>query len=199
MNFCWRLDLSYKGERDYLHGSDIIPELLKKVGKVESVVFQFHRIIKHPIKAFYVDEQNLNSFRRENKVCAIVSFLSIKSAKRKIIALMEDEDMEVTSRQNYDENEVVSSSIFIGQIITQRCGHKFSFFERIVALNKKLLNEITGKSEWLFVRLDLERYPLDPDSINIEFISEIGGSIFKSNVSSNGTILGSIFFSPRVL
>lgn len=194
----WNLDLTYKGDRNYLHGTDIIFELFKTIEVAESVVFQFHKLIVHPLKARYISESDLTLFRAMSEMCAIVFFVT-PSKEKKIIVLIENEELSVPGRTQYNELEVVKNCTIVNHSAAQQNNNYFTFFEQVVALNKKLLNEIFGKKEWLFTRLDLKKYPVKIDDISIDFIREVGGSIYKSNILSNNIVLGCIIFSPRVL
>jgi hypothetical protein len=194
----WNLDLTYKGDRNYLHGTDIIFELFETIGVVESAVFQFHKVAVHQLKACYIDESDLTLFRAMSETCAIVFFVT-PSKEKKIIVLIEDEERRVSNRTQYNELEAVECCTIVNNIATQQNNNCFTFFEQVVALNKKLLNEIFGKKEWLFTRLDLKGHPINIDDISIDFIREVGGSMYKSNILSNNIVLGCIFFSPRAL
>ena len=195
---CWNLDLVYKGERNYLHGTDIIFELFKTIKIAEPVVFQFHKVAVRPLKACYISESDLTLFRTMSETCVIVFFVT-PSKEKKIIVLIENEDLKVSGRTQYNELEVIEFCTIINNSATQQNNNCFTFLEQVVTLNKKLLNDIFGKKEWLFTRLDLKRYPVKIDDISIDFIREVGGSIYKSNILSNNIVLGSIIFSPRVL
>jgi len=194
----WNLDLTYKGGRNYLHGTDIIFELFKTIEMVESAVFQFHKVAVYPLKACYIGESDLTLFRAMSETCAIVFFVT-PSKEKKIIVLIENEELRVSGRTQYNELEVVEYCTIVNNSVTQKNNNSFTFFEQVVALNKKLLNEIFGKKEWLFTRLDLKEYPAKINDISIDFIREVGGSIYKSNILSNNIVLGCIIFSPRVL
>lgn len=194
----WNLDLPYKGSRDYLHGTDIISKLLEEIGAVESIVFQFHKVAIHPLRACYIADSDIMRFRSINNTCAIVVFTA-PNKEKKVVALLEDEKQSVSSRIQYNEPEAIMDSIVDGNSIAQKNNDCFTFFEQIVALNKELLNELFGRKEWLFTRLDLKEYPIKIDNISIEFVHEVGGSIYKSNMLSNNVLLGCIFFSPRIV
>ena len=194
----WNLDLTYKGDRNYLHGTDIIFELFKTIEMVESAVFQFHKVAVYPLKACYIGESDLTLFRAMSEMCAIVFFVT-PGKEKKIIVLIENEELRAPGRTQYNDLEVVECCTIVNHSATQQNNNYFTFFEQVVALNKKLLNEIFGKKEWLFIRLDLKRYPVKIDDISIDFIREVGGSIYKSNILSNNIVLGCIIFSPRVL
>jgi hypothetical protein len=133
-----------------------------------------------------------------SEMCAIVFFVT-PGKEKKIIVLIENEELRAPGRTQYNDLEVVECCTIVNHSATQQNNNYFTFFEQVVALNKKLLNEIFGKKEWLFIRLDLKRYPVKIDDISIDFIREVGGSIYKSNILSNNIVLGCIIFSPRVL
>ena len=117
--------------------------------------------------------------------------------KKKIIALSDDNSRHIYRRNPYNEEEVIENSSISNFEIRQQSNNKFNFFERIVALNKALLNEIFGMKNWLFVRLDINDCPEKVEHISILFIREVGGAIYKSDIVSSGVVLGCIYFSRK--
>ena len=196
-NNYWDLDLAYKGDRNYLHSTDIVFELFKTIGSANSIVFQFHKASSHPLRASYINESELAFFRAMGEMCVIASFV-IPGGERKIIALVEDKKQVVSRRSPYNELEVVKYSVVGDNRISQKINNKFTFFDQISSLNKKLLNKLFGKRNWLLVRLDLEKYPVYIGDISIVFVREVGGVMYKSNIVNGNTILGCVFFSTKI-
>jgi hypothetical protein len=113
------------------------------------------------------------------------------------IAVTEDLSEEINSSRPYDEAAVARSAIISGNIIKQEPQTTGTFFERVVALNKVLLNQIEGKAEWLFGSIDLAYIPANPTSISLELIRKIGEKAYQSTIFSDDEMIGSMVFTRR--
>ncbi len=191
-----RLRLSFKGDRNYLHGTDIVPAILELSGPARDVHVQIYKMTTHALTAHWIDEVKLSELRREKRLCILMSYSDVEG-KPKFVGVTEDMTTGITESRPYDEARVVQSSVQDGHMISQSDGPTGTFFERIVALNKVLLNQLEGVSPWLFTGVELSRIPDDRTAISIELTNKIGQRLFKSSITADDEIVGSIMFSRK--
>jgi hypothetical protein len=195
--FPCKLDLSFKGDRNYLHGTDIIQGLFATKLKLFDISIQFHKMSKYQLEANYVNSDDLPALRESKNLCAIMFFTN-DNGEKKIVVMIENNNHKIYKSYPYNESEVIENSILKNKKISQMAKNQYSFIERVVALNKELLNNIVAWQEWLFVRIDLLEPPSEKEHISIKCVREVGGSMYKSSISSNSHLLGYIFFSRRM-
>ena len=79
---CWELDLAYKGERNYLHGTDIAFELFRTVDVAHEISIQFHKVVEHPLVANYVSDSDLSSLRASSPLCVLMFYTTLGGKKK---------------------------------------------------------------------------------------------------------------------
>lgn len=190
------LDLSFKGDRDYLHGTDIIPSLLALTGPVSGLSVQIYRMTSHVLLARPVTTAELAALRKAGSLCVLMSY-GRGDGDHAMIAVTEDRSRKVTTSRPYDEAAVVQTASRCGERISQGASQVGSLFERVVALNKRLLNELEGKSDWLFCSLELSRLPDRSVPLDIALTGTVGRGTYKSTIAADGAEVGTIVFARR--
>jgi len=186
------LDLPFKGDRDYLHGTDLLPALLKITEQVTDLSFRIHKVTSTIPQAQIVRESDISLLRSSDKLCALMTYN--RFAKRMVIAISET-NQPITSRLNYDETEITRGADIYDKTIVQDVPVTGSFIERTVALNKQLLNAVVNNNPWLFSRIDLTNAPINPRNLSLRLMHEIGSRSYQSGIISDGICLGKIYFS----
>lgn len=190
-NFTRKLNLLYKGNRDYLHGTDLFAALIRETGAVGPVSLRLYKPMMHPL-CFSVLSGNEPS--RGNIATFVWHEADIQHTG--IIAEMPDE--KVTSRYDYNEAEVTAMAKFDGHEASLGAEKKYSFIEKLVALHKALLNSIRGEMiDWWFARLDLSRVPRAESPLRLSLTSKPGGRLVKSLIYVGDEEVGSIYFSEN--
>lgn len=191
------LDLSFKGERDYLHGTDIIPALVELTGPAKNVIVQIHRKTSHQLSAQWVDELKLSQMRKEGNICVLMSYETLEGIK-KYIVVTEDPSKPVKTSKPYDEEKVITSSKIQENSITQESYAVGSLIERIVALNKSLLTDLEGHASWLFCGIELKNLPDDRVPLEISFKNKFGRGLFKSIIVTKDEEIGCLTFVENI-
>lgn len=189
-----KLDLSFKGERDYLHGTDIIPALIKNFGPVAGISVQIYRKTSCVLWAKTVTADDVSALRKSRELCVLMTYDTASSVQN-LVAVTEDYSQKVTKSLPYDEALVTQTSTIGGNRIDQDKYRFGTFTERVVALNKCLLNTLEGKSSWLFCGLEISPWPADDAPLSICVTNKMARGMFKSSVFSAGIELGSIMFA----
>lgn len=187
------LDLNFKGERDYLHGTDIIPALVELTGPAQNLTVQIHRKTSHQLSAQWVDEIKLSQMRKKGDICVLMSYETLEGMK-KYIVVTEDLSKPVKTSKPYDEKKVINLSTIQENCISQENYSTGTVIERIVALNKSLLTKLENHSSWLFCGIELKTLPDDRVPLEISFKNKFGRGLYKSIIVVEGQEIGCLTF-----
>lgn len=200
MNPTLPLELPFRGERSYLHGTDLYQAMVAALGSglpAGPVSITFHHLLKHQ-PDLVCSKESLLHLREDPAFRGEARFGSGSSVLNG--ALMES-DRPVTGRKACNEGEVASAAIVdeaakTATLIEPATG---CLIEQIVFLNKhlhlKMLPHLSPK--WLFARLELLK-PLaeeSPRELVITLKQVLGNRFTRSEISADGQRAGFISFS----
>ena len=191
-----KLNLQFKGDRNYLHGSDIYNETLTWLelyrGNVESIDFSFHQITSRQLFAI------VGVLPRGVDPVA-VCFFSANGAREQLY-VVESEHV-VIERYQYPEEEIASQMEI--DLATRSCVFRgefaYSDIELWVAMAKDLHYKVfplkTGK--WWFVRGRYPRYEFRSQSLKrtLCIVSNLNNKFTKSEVFLDDHKAGEIYFA----
>jgi hypothetical protein len=193
-----RLDLKFKGSRTYLHGTDLFDAMVALIapsgsGTLSDIRMSFYRPITHRVEAFPTRGGSASNLR------PAALFESRLDGAPAVWELRELTGESVEGRRPYDEDQVAAGAIVQGTAIAQTRPTPYTFIERAVALNKRLLERLRtdSKSSWWFARLELAGLPPASPAIRLDVESELGGRLVRSSVEVDGRRTGSIYFSEK--
>ena len=189
------LNLRFKGERTYLHGTDMLDEtvawLAASQGELASIDFSFHRVASRQLEACLEP-------RKEGEPVAICAFTARGARAR---AYLYETDLPVSSRYACPEHEIASSMQFDpGQrkgVLAGDVSH--SDIEIWVAMAKALHYRVfpgpAGK--WLFARARLPRYVRHGGGRerSIVIAAAFSDRLTRSEIFRDGAPAGEIYFS----
>jgi hypothetical protein len=185
------LDLSFKGVRDYLHGTDIFDKLVELSGAEKDIKLRINKIIRNGLVA-------LPGIARGDQNTPLSAMFSFEDdGGQKFIGLREDPAIKILDRYPYDE-DVISTAAHLGdQTITLDIDSEHSFIELIVILNKTLLTKVLAQNtrKWMFTRVEIDNLPRQLDKITMKYSDSIGARLVKSSIAVNGDHIGHIYFS----
>jgi len=185
------LEFCFKGNRNYIHGTDIFTKLAEKYDNVIKIDIAFHGIS--------VDNMSFFSTKPNGKELKVTFKCQHDSETIKLFGI-ENGSM-VNCRYEYLEEKIVeNSTVDISQeSIILNIPAEYSFIEHIVAMNKalveKIYSEVNGK--WYFTRLQLSENirMSDISSLKLTLQSNFQFKLTKSVIVANGKELGFIYFS----
>jgi hypothetical protein len=185
-----RLPLAFKGSRDYLQGGDIFNALADLTGAREGISLQMKKVMRHPL-----DSVSVPAGRPGGGFSAWFEYGG--AGNRHCIGLLEDASSEVPGRMPYDEDAVIAGAHLSEARIESPGPGVATFIERVIALNKVLLNArfAPQKLKWWFTRLELEMLPAAPRSIALTLAASVGARLTKSIIEVDGVPCGHIYFS----
>jgi hypothetical protein len=185
----------FKGDREYLTGADIFSFFIGSTSPLYNLTIQFHKITEKKLSIQTIKTADLKAMRDNNQVCALLSHKNLKNGT--VMVAVETED-NIVDRVPYNEEGILRGAIIFDGIITQNESFNGDFIDRIVALNKMLLNNIVEPNEWIFSRIDLDSASVNPQKISIKMERGIGGRIYQSSIMGDDKFLGTIYFSRNM-
>jgi hypothetical protein len=188
------LNIKFKGDRKYLHGTDIFNAFLDITGPINNLTIKFHKKVTNNLIAYSMDLESLEKFRLLNKISVLMTYEQL-NLKKVVVAI--ETSKKVIGHNEYIEDYVIADSEIIGHKIIQDRHKEGAFIERIVALNKKLLNHLFGLQAWFFTQLYLNENYSNNVKLSIEFDRSIGALIHRSVLIIDGKKAGYIIFSKH--
>ena len=194
------LNLPYKGDRDYLHGTDMYAETVRVLNSVEPEALTgkcrlvIHNVARHQCQLLYTFLYD-TAKRPEN---LIAEFNFISDAGNLVTWLVETSEA-ITERIPYPESQITEKCIISGRSIRLTSKTRFSAIEELVAMNK--LIHVTkyppGESGWYFTRMDLDRLLTvnDVGNLQVTLQQNLNNRFTRSEVISHDQIIGHIYFS----
>lgn len=187
----------FKGQRNYVHGTDIYNRLYETVLKDQiqsdaSFDLSFHGVATTNLKCLETppEDENLLKF-----ACKYFD----QTGERKILYGVENNEA-INCRYEYPEENICSLSTINTELqkISLAQDSSFSFIENCVALNKFLLEtlfpDVNGK--WYFTRLQLKKFQINTIyPLEIRFQSNFNFKLLKSEIYVEDESVGFIYFS----
>jgi hypothetical protein len=191
------LDLDFKGQRNYITGADIARSMLAIIGSCTSLRIEFHHMAAVALMMREVASMELHALKQRDDVYALLACKDLSSNLRYWIAQAMPQ-APALSRVDYDESIYTRRAVLMGSSI-QADAHALQAnpLDALVALNKHLLNHCVEVHPWIFVRLDLQQWPFDSKDVQLQLLGNASHGIHRTTISSNGKVVGSIYFTRR--
>jgi hypothetical protein len=199
-----RLHFKYKGDRDYVHGTDIFTEILTLLNKeydasndLIDIDMSIHLISRNKMSLYdYVDP---SITQKPGVVCNA----KCGSHFQKTFYLYENEES-VAERYEYTEEQIILKAKYSEDeksMFTESLGD-YSFIENVVALNKGLLQILlTDKpaGKWYFTRIKLRGFNYEfihkNSLLKVQFKKNMQFRITDSIIFLDNNMIGNIYFS----
>jgi|GEM_PF-1248631 hypothetical protein len=187
------LNLLFKGERAYLHGTDMVDALAAIAPGLIEISLRIQKVAEHPLAAVLLSGESADY----GEVVATVR--ASRDGQKINIALVENRSAPPPGRYEYDEDDVVGQAT-IGneeQIAEMSWNDRYSSIEQIVTLHKALLTQCFAASgaRWYFSRLDVPRFPSAFAKLSLAVTQALGTSLVRSGIAIDGQPFGNIYFS----
>ena len=194
------LNFKFKGDRNYIHGTDMYNHMLEEAGK--SINFSRFKRIKLSIHSIASNQCQLISGKPGellSKPEHLIADLVVETPEGPLTLMVVETDQSVNERYPYDEAKVEALCKIVDQKIEINEDSGYTPIEVAVAMNKQLHNHLLPSKDgkWFFTRIDLDQ-PFRPEQskhISIAFKHNFNNRLTKSELFSKGQTLGHIFFS----
>lgn len=189
-----RLNICFKGERTYLHGTDIYNEVTKHLSddmRKGDFELSFHELIHTDVELSDTKPQDKAALKF---VCKYVS----RDNRRQMLFGVTT-DTPVNCRVEYCEDKIRSRATLRPDIkeIVLATPSPYSFIENATALNKYLLEElfpaVAGK--WYLTRIQIKRMPGDIYPLRLVLKENFNFMLLKTEMTINGELIGFLYFS----
>lgn len=191
-------DIRFKGDRDYLHGTDILHSAVHALsGKrspdaIDDIDIVFHALARTGLTLCVTAPPGCEPKARLS--------CSIEGIRRKLL-LVED-GRRIPGRHPYPEDQIVAATIFdiTSATASSSAPLPFTNIERWIAMIKALHHVVypDAQGKWLFVRAKLVEYPdalPDRAEHHVGIRSDFGGKLTRSALTVDGRSIGDIFFA----
>lgn len=187
------LNLLFKGERTYLHGTDMVDALAAIAPGLIEISLRIQKVAERPLAAVLLSGESADY----GEVVATVR--ASRDGEKINIALVENRSAPPPGRYEYDEDDVVGQAT-IGneeQTAEMSWNDRYSSIEQIVTLHKALLTQCFAASgaRWYFSRLDVPRFPSAFAKLSLAVTQALGTSLVRSGIAIDGQPFGNIYFS----
>lgn len=200
MTQTYPLELPFRGERPYLHGTDLHEAVMAALsGQIPEgpVSLTFHSLLKN-LPDLVVSTDSLRHLREDP---AFRGELRLGAGEVVLNAVMMESNRPVTERKVCNENDVAAAARMdaaqqTATLVNPEVGN---LIESIVFLNKRLHLQLLPhlSPKWLFARLELSgALPSQAPSILAITLKQVLGNRFtRSEIFFDGRRFGSISFS----
>lgn len=160
------LEFSYKGDRNYVHGTDIYKQIIKNLNAIGYDNWQYFEL---NIKK--ISEHNLTCYLTDTKqkqAGEVVNFKLVKEKKEIYGSLIENSDKEIVSRYSFDEEEITNHCLIDPEqktITYNNTQNTETIIEIIISMSKLYLENAVDNSVKWFYRTTKFLKPID----NIKF------------------------------
>jgi hypothetical protein len=195
--------MRFKGERGYVHGTDIVDSLHGAVASelraavIERIDCRFHRVARTDLDVQLLLDGEQPAAAGE----APVAVSSGDAQGQRYRCLVHENGRPVTDRVPFDEDEIAAASLVSAneRTIELRRPLPYTRIETYSAMNKALVNacfpDVRGK--WLAVRVAMPQYieRADYRSIVIALSHSSSPRLTESSITVDGVDAGRIYFS----
>jgi|TARA_Y100000385_G_C13012061_1_gene602154 hypothetical protein len=199
------LNFKYKGNRNYVHGTDIINETIKHLNYMgyfpDTFEISFKNLIRTDLEICIF---NINDDIRQNLINEdILAFATFKFAKKTYTILYKKTQKETKSSYQFSEDTIIKQTILNQEkkSITYLSKNNYTIIELIVVMNKHLLTKLNPNEsgKWYFGKLKLEKNILAEKFSKIQIIltKNIGVRYTQSLIKFDGSNVGFIYFSMK--
>jgi len=184
LNFC------FKGQRNYVHGTDIIAQLITHLSNYELTALD--------VKFNGIVSTNLALIIGHKSAAAKVKLRCKLDQVPTEIQLVENGEI-IQCRYEYDESQIIQHTQLdlAQQQISLQAITGFTICENFVAMNKYLFQHLfpEAQGKWYFTRLEQTHVIQNDALITVKLVKNFNFRLTKSNILLNGAIIGSVYFT----
>ena len=194
------MELGFRGDRDYLHGTDIYNVLLHELeaagcGRPAGPVsLSFRRFAKRQLDAVICEEGDAEVRPADTAV-----FFAVETDAGPVHGWMSESERPVTDRRPFDESVVCDATRITAQAATVEAKLELTPIEVAIPMTKHLHQALlpAGGRRWILSRLDLARpfRSSDVPGLTIELVQNLNQRLTKSAMSGRAGRLGHIYFT----
>jgi hypothetical protein len=190
----------FKGNRNYVHGSDIYPAALRIANELygrypNEVMGTFHKKLK---------KQGIFRIRSGGKGSScedIYARFIFKLGERKYELVLNSSNQSIRKTRPYDEEYMLRSSEMSTKSIRMEVRSDYHYIEQIISMTKRLHHVVYSEvhEKWLFTRFHIKDR-IDPDDyqesvLEIRAERKLQNMLSQCSIFANNSLVGHIFFT----
>jgi len=193
----------FKGNRNYVHGTDIFDNVLKNVrfflkNYPTKINGSFHRFLtSNGILRIYNHDEAVD---REN----IFALFCIQQETASFLITITSSDSAIPSSYHYDEDNVLHNLVIENDTAKMLAKSSYTYIEQIVAMTKKLHLTLypNANKNWLFTKIEINDL-VDPSlypnhQLLIKSIKNFHYRLTQSAIILDDNLVGNIWFSQAL-
>ncbi len=189
----------FKGDRDYIHGSDLFNYFEQQVKPsyeyITNIDFSMHEII-HQSQGEFVLISNKAMLSELTNIKVKGSFI-LKEEKFWFAYLFNNNQKISNERYDYNENLIIERCHIHDSAIIINGIENYTFIENIVAMNKYLLQQLffALDGRFVFTRITLSFLSDMSGDIMLQYHRNIKQRFFVTHIFLNGKVVGELYFN----
>jgi len=188
----------YKGDRSYIHGTDMFNELIQASANspLTNIIFTVHDFVRERACEIIIasTKKELNETEAIKTRCQ----MDVDGKTRWVVLREINSHIDTkNSRYEYDEDKVISICNQSEQMISLGGESPFTFIETIVVMNKYLLEQMFSDADgkWVFTRINLKYFCNAKSGLSLTFKHNMNFRLLKSEIMINGEVVGDLGFT----
>jgi hypothetical protein len=183
------LDLPFKGNRDYVHGTDLFDSLVARTAPAAAVSLRIHRMMHGLVR--------VDPWEAGDEPGAALFFYADESGGSRALAMHDSPRADKARRIPFDEAAIAARHVLHDQRIEMAHRDDATFIERWIVLNKLLHQHLfaAGHGRWIFTRIDVSALPATIGRTALVFRSRVGTRLTRVGIEADGRAIGDMYFS----
>lgn len=192
-----QIEFKFKGERNYIHGTDLFSALIGAAGGgvLSNIRFTLHGFVHTSTCTLYLSRKKMDlaevddvksrcQLERDGEMCWM--------------ALVEGGgDSSSGGRYAYEESRIVDACRMDGDGIALTQPVAFDFIEAVVGMSKHMHQQLFPHAvgRWIFTRIDLDEICDAREQLSLRLIHNMNCRLTKSVIVHAGKPVGALYFS----
>jgi hypothetical protein len=193
-------NFEFKGNRNYVHGSDIYPAALRIAFELwgrypDEAMGTFHKILKRQ------GVFRLRSGEKGSSSEDLYARFVFKLGERKYELALNASNQPIRETRPYDEEDVLRFSEMSTKAIRMIVRSDYHYMEQIIAMTKRLHKVVYAdvNDKWLFTRFNIKNR-IDPEDyresvLEIRAERKLQNMLSQCSIFANNLTVGRIFFT----
>jgi hypothetical protein len=191
-----RFEFRFKGDRDYVHGTDMFNALVAAhpAASLHDIHFTIHGFVRTSgCDVYRARSREALGDLQDVKVRASFDFAGVMHW----LALKESSVPRLAGRYEYREERVTSLCDVRDHTITLRRRSPFTFIETVVAMNKHMHQTVFADAvgKWIFTGIDLAHGCDAREQISLHTGGDVNYRLTRTRIAHRDGVIGNLFFS----
>ena len=188
----------FKGQRNYIHGTDICMEVLKYLGPINDFAITLRRQTNKAVRLVNKEIVSIPAQDCVGKITANDIGINGERANREF--LLVESNILANGRVTYDETIIMHESRLsdLGSSMSFYKPKNYHIIEAIISNNKHLVNSKVQNQGWLFAKMALIHWPvLEESYFELSLERTLGKSLAITGIYQDDDKIGELTFTKE--